>query len=79
MKKLSVCMVCLSVALVFSLPHSNQDSLNAQHECCKQRDDEDSPWYENGLNYNECKRLNREEDGDNVRSDDGLVWWDDNC
>jgi hypothetical protein len=48
--------------------------------CCKERDALSSRnWRNNGLNLQNCTRLNDKKDGDNVYQPTGLVWWDGRC
>lgn len=48
--------------------------------CCMQRDStRDGLWYENGLGFRECEKLNRKLDDDDVFYKTGRVWWDVNC
>jgi len=48
--------------------------------CCKQRPNISSPhWYENGLNFRQCRDLNRQRDNDDVYRRSGTIWWDENC
>ena len=48
--------------------------------CCKERDTLSSTtWRRNGLNLQNCTRLNDKKDGDDVSQSRGFVWWDQQC
>ena len=61
-------------------PPSVQALAQEQAGCCKERDALSSRnWRKNGLNLQNCTRLNDKRDRDNVFQPTGLVWWDGRC
>ena len=47
--------------------------------CCKERDAFNTPWRKNGLSFESCEQLNQKRDRDNVRDQQGFIWWYDRC
>jgi hypothetical protein len=64
-----------------AVPPAHVQALAQQQAgCCKERDALSSRnWRKNGLNLQNCTRLNDKRDGDNVFQPTGLVWWDEKC
>jgi hypothetical protein len=62
------------------MPFSGDKSLGAEG-CCMKRvcPDDTCTWYVYPANYEKCKELNEEADGDNVEDDSGTVWWSSSC
>src|SRR5262245_22318145 len=53
---------------------------HAQAGCCKERNSLSSRvWRQNGLSFENCRRLNDKRDGDNVGQPAGFIWWDGRC
>lgn len=48
--------------------------------CCMQRATPQSPWYPNGMDFNQCRSVNQYQDGnDDLYQAYGLIWWNVNC
>jgi hypothetical protein len=70
-----------TAALVFIGARGVSDSPTlAAAGCCKQRAAQHDPWYDNGMNFDQCKAANAKEDPpDNLFEPSGLIWWDVTC
>ena len=71
----------LAVALAaVAVPPCGVPAFAQQPGCCKERDALSSrAWRQNGLNFENCRRLNDKRDGDNVGQPAGFVWGDSRC
>jgi hypothetical protein len=65
---------------ISTLPFSGDESFGVSG-CCKIREcpDESCSWYVISGDYEQCDKLNKERDGDNLEDEEGLVWWDPLC
>ena len=80
MKKLVLILGVVLVASLFSAPLLCDKQALAISGCCKERASLNSDWRKQpGISINQCKRINKDKDGDNVFDASGLVWWDVNC
>jgi hypothetical protein len=70
-----------AAALLFLSAREFSDSpALAAAGCCKQRATQRDPWYDNGMNFDQCKAANAKEDPpDNLFDPKGLIWWDVTC
>ena len=54
--------------------------LSAQSGCCKTRTALNLPWRKAmDLTFAACRRLNEQQDADDMFVERGLVWWDRQC
>lgn len=69
--------VILFAYVVPMAPGTIEQTLAGARGCCMQRAP-NGRWYPNGLNFNQCRSANRQ-DNDNLSSPSGLFWWNVNC
>jgi len=79
MKRILGTLLFLVIAGTIYLVLPCRNAVLAQSGCCKVRDSFSAQWRQNGLPFEACKRLNQQQDGDDVFARQGLVWWDGKC
>ena len=72
--------IALVVLGIFMITSSGDRTLAAEG-CCMERacPDDSCTWYVIQGDYDECKRINDDRDGDDVESESGLIWWSLDC
>ena len=77
---LALAMLVAVTHTALAVPPCRVPALAQQGGCCKERDSLSSrAWRQNGLNFENCRRLNDKRDGDNVAQPTGFIWWDARC
>jgi hypothetical protein len=77
---LALAMFVLVALAALVVPPCRAPAFAQAQGCCKERDSLSSrAWRQNGLSFENCRRLNDKRDGDNVGQPSGFIWWDGRC
>lgn len=80
MRKALVLAAFLLVVLGLSMLPPCINPLSAQSGCCKRRETASAQWRRAlDLTFAQCRKLNEQQDGDDVFADEGRVMWDRQC
>jgi hypothetical protein len=69
------------VVVGISLIPISGDRAFGEEGCCMQREcpEDTCQWYVMPGDYDNCKKINDQKDGDDVESESGLIWWSEDC
>jgi hypothetical protein len=81
MKKIVFWISVMLFAHVMPMAQGTIEKIHAgARGCCMQRATTTSPWYPNGMGFNQCRSANQYQDAnDDLYQASGLIRWNVNC